>query len=118
MTLFTGFKKIVLSRFNNKKLDLKIIEKRKVCKNCEYNSINIDMVVVKKYKVFLKILSDFYSWITGNADRDILGNCFACEACSVYYKTEDEEVCPHPGGDKWKSIYIPNTAQKQKWNKK
>lgn len=68
-------------------------------------------------KSILKALSDFYSWIMGKSDEDSLGVCGICD-CSVYYKSVDEDKCPHPEGNKWKSIYEPNSGQKQKWNKK
>jgi hypothetical protein len=72
------------------------------------------MQSVPPLKRFLKLLSDFYSKITGNAKVDVLGNCTACESCSVYYKSIDEEECPK---DRWRSIYIPNSAQKIKKQK-
>ena len=70
-------------------------------------------------KLIYKKLSDFYSFICGKSEEDNLGNCVACESCSVYYKTQDEEEkCPHPQGNQWKSIYNPNSAQNKKWKNK
>ena len=90
-----------MSRFRKYKEDIIVDRKRKVCSVCEYNSLNTENI--SKKKSFLIKLSNFYSWICGKADLDILGNCTACESCSIYYKTLDEEHCPHPTGDKWKS---------------
>lgn len=86
--------------------------KREICKTCEYNSLNVNPDKVPLNKAFLKWLSDFYSKLAGKQDEDNLGNCLACDACSIFYKTEDENHCPHPRGDKWnsewRSIYIEN----------
>lgn len=106
---------IVLSRIKKPKEDWIVEEKRKICKVCNYNSKNMQKIPLSKS--ILKVLSDFYSWIMGKADEDNLGNCLACESCSIYYKSVDENHCPHPEGDKWWSIYEPNSAQKQKWSK-
>lgn len=100
---------IILSRIKKTKTNNLVEQKRDICKYCEYNTINIEKIPLNK--LILKRLSDFYSFVTGNSDVDVLGNCVACETCSVYYKSRDEEDCPHPDGDKWKSVYIPNSAQ-------
>jgi len=90
---------IINSRFkkSNEKEEF-IIYRRGVCSRCEFNSNNQSKV--NPYKLFLKSLSDFYSWITFNSKKDNLGNCLACDSCSIYYKSiEVEEVCPE---NKWK----------------
>lgn len=102
-------KTIILSRIKKTKTSALVEYKRSICKKCEYNTLNLESV--PPLKLIIKKLSDFYSWITGNADVDVLGNCSACEMCSIYYKSRDEQECPHPTGDKWKSIYIPNSAK-------
>ncbi len=107
---------IALSRIKKPKEDWTVEEKRKLCKVCEYNSLNVQKIPL--FKLILKNLSDFLSWITNKAEEDNLGNCLACESCSIFYKTVDEEHCPHPEEDKWRSIYLPNSAQNEKWNKK
>lgn len=67
---------------------------------------------VKVYKTF----SDFYTWITFN-EKTELGNCSIC-FCDLYYKTlEASESCEHTP-PKWKSVYLPNSAQNKKWNNK
>lgn len=111
MTLGTGFR-ILMSRWKRGKLTEDVIKKRELCAKCEYNSLNMKKIPLKK-KV-MKELSDFYSLICGKLDEDSLGNCTACDSCSIFYKSLDEEHCPHPLGDKWKSIYIPNSGQKIK----
>lgn len=83
--------------------------KREICKTCEYNTLNLESI--PPLKLILKKLSDFYSLITGNSEVDVLGNCSVC-GCSVYYKSDSEEECPK---NKWEKIYIPNSAQKEKW---
>ena len=93
---------IIRSRFKNDIVDEVVEQKRAICKTCNYNSLN--MQSVPPLKKFLKWLSDLYSKITGNAKVDVLGNCHACEACSILFKSRDEEECPHPDGDKWKNI--------------
>ena len=107
---------IILSRIKKTKTDEVVEFKRKQCKTCEYNTLNIEKLPLKKR--LIKLLSDFYSWITFNKKVDVLGNCSIC-LCSLYYKTlEDNEECEHPSGSRWKSIYKPNSAQKNKkqWN--
>lgn len=95
---------IVLSRLKKEKPDPIVEAKRKICAFCEWNTKN--QIKLSLGVRLVKGLSDFYSWITGNAEKDNLGNCTACEICSIYYKTlEISEVCEK---GKWKSIYIPN----------
>lgn len=95
------FLKIVKSRFrkdNNNDIEDWILDRRKQCKVCKYNTKNLHNLPLKKQIV--KWFSDFYSFITGNKDKDILGNCSACEMCSIYYKTKEiDEYCPK---EKWK----------------
>lgn len=107
---------IILSRIKKTKTDEEVEFKRKQCKTCEYNTLNIEKLPLKKR--LIKLLSDFYSLITFNKKVDVLGVCSIC-LCSLYYKTSEEnEECEHPNGSKWKSIYQPNSAQKNKkqWN--
>lgn len=93
--MLSKLKTIIFSRIKKPKDDEEVLRKRSICKNCEYNSINIDKIPFKK--LLLKKLSDFYSLIAGKKDEDNLGNCFGCEACSVYYKilmSDEGEDCP------------------------
>lgn len=80
-------KTIILSRFTKTKEDEETLRRRKICKSCEFNSLNVKKIPRKKR--MLKKISDFYSWITGNSEEDNLGNCLACEACSLYFKTAE-----------------------------
>ena len=93
-------RKIILSRIKKPKEDKEVLRKRSICKNCEFNSLNMEKIPFNK--LFLKKLSDFYSFIAGKKDEDTLGSCLACESCSLFYKTIYEDNCPHPTGDKWK----------------
>lgn len=92
---------IITSRFTKPKEDKETERKRKICRSCEFNSLN--SVKIKLSKRILIKMSDFYSWITGKGEEDNLHNCTACESCSIYYKTLYEDHCPHPKGDKWKT---------------
>lgn len=95
--LFKTILTIIKSRFKKESEESERIKnKRNICKTCPFNSLNMEKIPLKKR--ILKQLSDFYSYITGNSEVDVLGNCNACEACSVYYKTENEDECPK---DKW-----------------
>jgi len=91
--------RIVKSRFKKDNIEPFVVERRKECAKCEYNSLNAQKVPY--FKRVLIMLSDFYSFITGNKEEDSLGNCLACEACSIYYKSAEElEDCKL---GKWKS---------------
>lgn len=86
--------KIIKSRFTKPKTNKEIERKRSICKVCEFNSLNAEKIELKKE--LLKKLSDFYSWITGKAEEDNLGNCTFCSSCSIYYKilmSDEGETC-------------------------
>jgi hypothetical protein len=91
---------IISSRFKKTEESENVLRKRKICKPCEYNSKNAKKIKLKKR--ILIGLSDFYSKITGKSKLDNLGNCIACDSCSIYFKSLDENHCPHPEQDKWK----------------
>lgn len=93
-------KTVILSRFTKPKEGLEVLRKRKICKGCEYNSLNVEKIELKKK--LLIWFSDFYSKVTGNKEEDSLGNCIACSSCSIFYKSLYEDHCPHPTEDKWK----------------
>lgn len=80
---------IVKSRFKKNKEEAWVEDRRKICKGCEYNSKNVEKIGLTK-KLIIK-LSDFYSLITGKKKEDNLGNCLACEACSVFFLTNEPE---------------------------
>lgn len=87
---------ILASRFQDNK-EQYVLSRRRVCIECEYNSLNVKSINI--YKLFIQKLSDLYSIITGNSDKDVLGNCTACQMCSIYYKTATKiEQCPK---NKW-----------------
>jgi hypothetical protein len=90
-------KTIILSRFKKPREEEETERRRGICKVCPFNSKNVHKIPLTK--LVLKKLSDFYSWITGNADEDNLGSCLGCKSCSIYYKTEEGlEICPK---EKW-----------------
>jgi len=99
---------VAQSRLKKTKTSALVEYRREICKQCEYNTLNLERIPLRKR--IIKKLSDFYSLITGNAEVDVLGNCSVC-LCSLYYKSlEDEEECPD---GRWQSIYIPNSAKKK-----
>lgn len=78
---------IIFSRFSKPtEQEQEIARKRKICKACIFNTINQEKIPFKKR--IIKFFSDLYSRITGNADKDNLGNCSICDMCSIYYKTK------------------------------
>lgn len=109
--LLKTIRTIAHSRVKKTKTNALVEYRREICKNCEYNSLNLKYIPLLKQMI--KKLSDFYSWITGNAEVDVLGNCTACLSCSIYYLSRDEDECHDPEKDRWKSVYIPNSAKKE-----
>lgn len=93
---------IIFSRFKKPNEESFIKARRKICASCEYNTKNIENL---KFAVkVVKFFSDLYSYITGNKNVDTLGNCTACEICSIYYKTAEKvEQCP-ANPTKWNRI--------------
>lgn len=90
---------ILKSRFKKNDSNINFVKhRRNVCELCLHNTLNNGVKLSFKKRV-LKELSDFYSYITANKDEDSLGNCSACDSCSIFYKTaEEEENCPK---NKW-----------------
>lgn len=103
----TTIAKIVKSRLTKPKKDKEIERKRAICLGCSFNSNNSRKKL--SYKFFLILLSDFYSWFTGNSKVDNLGNCTIC-GCSTFYSTiyENEHYCKHPNGSQWKRVNLKN----------
>lgn len=91
--------RIIKSRLKNGE-DKETKRLRKICKDCLYNSKNLECIPIKKR--ILIFLSDTLSWVMGRKAEDSLGNCMACASCSIYYKTREYEWenCPK---DKWKN---------------
>jgi hypothetical protein len=98
--IYSKIKTIILSRFKKENQAEWIEVRRKECKACPFNSKNQTRVQFKKSVLIW--LSDFYSFVTFNRNKDNLGNCTACESCSIYYKTSEKyEYCPD---EKWNYI--------------
>jgi len=91
--MLSKIRTIILSRIKRNNSEEKWVEaRRKICLGCEYNSLNVSSL--NGYTFFLTTASRFYSFITGNRSVDILGECLACESCSIYYKSaEKNENC-------------------------
>lgn len=88
-------KRIVLSRFRKEKEEKWVAERRKTCKGCPFNTLNLERVPIKQK--IINFLSDGYTWITNSKSED-LGACSVC-GCDLFYKTrESEENCPK---EKW-----------------
>ena len=95
--MLNKLKIIIFSRFKKPKIEPWIQKRRDLCKKCKWNTLNQVRLPIKVR--FIKWLSDLYSWITGNSKNDNLGNCTACEICSIYYKTAEKvEYCEK---EKW-----------------
>lgn len=104
--------RIIKSRFLKVK-EKWVYQRRDICKDCPLNSKNLEKLTAKQ-----KILNFFSKLLTKItfAESEDLGECTHEECgCDIFFKTQvKEEICHD---NKWKSIYIPNTAQKQKWRK-
>jgi len=90
--------RIIYSRLKKIKTEDFVKERRAECKKCEWNTLNINSEKLTTEQKIIKFFSDTYSYITGNAEKDVLGGCSIC-GCSVYFKTIDEDSCPK---NKWK----------------
>lgn len=95
MTDNIGHKLLIIIKSRFKKGEDKETKRlRAICKNCKFNSKNTEKVPIKKR--ILIFFSDTLSWIMGRKEEDNLGNCLACDSCSVYFKTAESlwEDCP------------------------
>lgn len=91
--MINKIKLIIFSRFKKPNENSWVKERREKCAKCKFNTKNIEKLPLAIRVV--KFFSDIYSSITGNKEVDTLGNCTACEVCSIYYKTaESVEHCP------------------------
>lgn len=91
--------RIIKSRLRKTKTEDFVKERRKECKKCEWNTLNISPETLTTEQKIIKFFSDAYSYITGNSEKDVLGSCSLCN-CSLYYKSlEKEEYCK---ANKWK----------------
>ncbi len=106
---------IILSRIKKTKVEKWAKERMKICRDCPYNTKNQEKISTKQKIV--RFFSNLLTFITTgrfNEDNSECGICF----CTLTYKvTTKQEVCEHPDGDKWKSVYIPNSAQKIKFKR-
>lgn len=99
--MWKNFLRILLSRIRKQNNSRKIQERIDICLKCPKNSLNLKEIPLKK-KILI-YLSDFYSQITGQKQKDNKGNCTACDSCSVYYKAREGayEDCPENRWKKW-----------------
>ncbi len=109
--MWRKIKTIIKSRLTKPKEDKEVLRKRKICKCCKYNSLNLEHVPLNK--LFLQKMSNLYSWIMGKSDEDVLGECFGCKSCSIYFKilmSDEGEDCPKGYWDKTSKIESANTS--------
>lgn len=106
---------VCLSRVKKTKTEQWIKDRRKICYVCPYNTRNLDKISFKQ-KVSRFFSNCLTLIMTGRLNEDN-SECSIC-TCTLTYKTKSEyEGCNHPVEDQWKSIYLPNSAQKEKWKK-
>ena len=96
--ILNKIKTILLSRIKHNKEEEWILDRRRICSECDYNTLNGGSL--KGYRYFLAIASYQYSKLMGREKEDILGECSAC-GCSIYYKSESLEDCVK---GKWKTL--------------
>jgi hypothetical protein len=102
MTRFLEFKivRIVMSRFRKENNFSK--ERMQICVNCEFNTKNMNKISLKQK--IINFLSNVLTFLTtGKFNISTLS----------YKVAEEDEICPAKPS-KWKSIYIPNSAQNKK----
>ena len=108
MTILKGLRKIQTIVNSRKEVPVEpwVLERRKICHGCEYNSKNFFKVPLKQ-KIY-RFLSNLLTLVMTGKKNKSDDECTVCY-CTLYYKTKTEvENCEHPLGDKWKSISIPN----------
>ena len=109
--LYKTIRTIILSRIKKTKNDKWIQDRRNICSVCPKNTKNMSSVSLKIK--LIKALSNFYTWILFKPKTNF-GNCSIC-GCDVFYSTREKESECSDDPPKWKSIYFPNDAQKEKW---
>jgi hypothetical protein len=84
-------------------------ERMKICNVCEFNTKNIEKITIKQKVVnfFSNILTLF---MTGKLNDDNSA-CSICSCTLTFKVLEIDEKCDK---NRWDSIYIPNSAQKNK----
>ena len=102
---------IVLSRKNKKPQTEKWIEERtRICNACPFNTANMEKVSFKQ-KV-IRFLSNTLTLTMTGKFNDSDSECSKC-GCTLEFKVvEISEACLD---NRWKSIYIPNSAQKKSY---
>lgn len=93
-------KLIIFSRFKKPNEESFVKARRETCAKCEFNTLNQTKLDLKT-KV-IKAFSDLFSRVTGRKEEDNLGNCTACDICSIYFKSAEKvEDCVK---GKWKKL--------------
>ena len=109
--LLKKIKTIILSRITKTKTEGWVKDRRKECKICPYNTLNMIKVPIK-IKI-LKLLSDFYTFITFNQKTE-LGVCSKC-GCDIFYKSqEDNEYCEENKWEKYEQGVRLNIFKQRK----
>lgn len=108
--LLSKIRTVYLSRFKKTKKQPWIEERTEICNSCEFNTKNINEISFKQ-KV-ARVLSNILTLVTTGKFNEDDSECSICY-CTLSFKIpEKEETCLK---GKWKSIYTPNSAQKEKW---
>ncbi len=90
--MINKIKIIAFSRFKKPNEESWVDRRRSTCASCKWNTLNQERLSLKVR--IIKWLSDTFSFLSGNKEVDTLGNCTACEVCSIYYKSaESVEEC-------------------------
>ena len=109
LNLLSKIRIILLSRIKKPKTEGWIEDRRAICNICPHNTKNLNSVSIKQkiVRLFSNVLT-FIMTLKLNEDDS---ECSLC-TCTLYYKIKEEsETCLD---NRWKSIYIPNSAKKQK----
>jgi len=98
--------RIIMSRFREK--ENFAIERMKICNVCEFNTKNINKVKFKQKVV--NFFSNVLTFVTTGEFNEDNSACSICTCTLAFKVVEKDEDC---NLNKWKSIYIPNSAQKK-----
>lgn len=105
--------KIIKSRLKKLKEEDFVKERKKICNDCPHNTKNINRLSIKQKS--LDLLSNLLTFImTGKFNED-KSACNLCGCTLIYKIPEIDEVCDD---GRWRSIYLPNSAQKIKKQRK
>ena len=108
MTLGTGFR-IFSTRFKENSNFAK--ERMKICEVCEFNTKNMQSITLKQR--VLNFFSNLVTLVTTGKLNEDESACSIC-GCTLSFKVLEEGTSCPAEPSKWKSIYTPNSGQKNK----